>query len=270
MIIDFHTHVFPDKIAGATIAALAEKAGETPSTEGTAASLAKHLSECGVDLAINLPVLTRPTQFDSVFRFAEELNTKRRATGAPILSFAGAHPKMDDIEEKMHAVKEAGFLGVKVHPDYQDTPFDDEGYVRILKAAKAEDLIVVTHAGLDAAYVGQHTHCTPDSTLRLLWAVDGYDKLVLAHYGARAMADEVYEKLAGEDVYFDTAYILSETDKETFLKILDKHGDDKVLFATDSPWQNIGKNIATLKSFELGEKREEKIFSSNARRLLGI
>ena len=53
-------------------------------------------------------------------------------------------------------------------------------------------------------------------------------------------------------------------------KILEKHGDDKILFASDSPWSDIEKDVQTIRSFSLGKDTEEKIFFKNAKNLLGI
>ena len=80
----------------------------------------------------------------------------------------------------------------------------------------------------------------------------------------------MYSLLAGEDVYFDTAYILHSIGEEQFKRILDKHGSDRILFATDSPWQNIAREVEIIKEFKLGDESEERIFSLNARKLLGI
>ena len=269
MIIDFHTHVFPNKIAAATVSILSEKGGISPRSDGTEAGLLAALSEARADIAINLPVVTKPTQFDSVLSFAKEL-CDRNYVGPRIISFAGAHPDMDDVEEKLKAVKEAGILGIKLHPDYQNTFFDDPRYVRIIEAAKSLDLIVLTHAGFDFAYPGEPIRCTPVRVLRLLDKIGGYEKLVLAHMGGNALYDEVYTELAGEDVYFDTSAGLRGVGEETFKKILDKHGDRRILFATDSPWCNIKEEVEIITGYALGEETERRIFSDNAKRLLGI
>ena len=270
MVIDFHTHVFPDKIAERTVKALEDVGGIPSFGNGMRKGLSESLAKAGVDLAVNLPVLTKPSQFDSVLEFAKEINRERYEMGGAILSFAGAHPAMDGIEEKLAEAREAGILGIKVHPDYQGTFFDDEGYVRIIKAAKALDLIVVTHAGVDVAYLNEPVKCTPTRVLRVLDRIGGYSKLVLAHYGASKMFDEVYSTLAGEDVYFDTAYVLGSIEKDTFEKILGKHGADRILFATDSPWQDISLNLERIRSFGLDPNDEEKILFGNAAQLLGI
>ena len=269
MIIDFHTHIFPEKIAAQTVAALAKVSSSEPHSNGCEDGLISALREARADIAVNLPVLTKPTQFDSIKGFAESLNKK--AYGAErIISFAGAHPLMEEPEEKLASLRESGFLGIKIHPDYQSTFFDDDSYFRILKAAKELDLITVTHAGLDGAYVGQPIKCTPERVLRMLDRLGGYDRLVLAHMGGNALFEEVYSSLAGENIYFDTSYVLHSISEDMFLKILSRHGEDKILFATDSPWQRISREVEIIKSFALGDSTEEKIFYKNAAFLLGI
>lgn len=267
MIIDFHTHVFPDKIAGRTIEHLAKKADIIPYSDGTIAGLKERIREALVDIAVTLPVLTAPEQFDSVLRFAKGINREEYADGARLISFAGIHPRCEDIAGKMREIKEAGFLGVKIHPDYQDAYIDDEGYLEILRQAKALDLTVVAHAGVDMAF--PEVHCTPERALKLIEAVPGA-KLVLAHMGANEMEDEVLSTLAGKDVYFDTAYVLRYIDKDAFLAILEKHGADKILFATDSPWSDIKGDVEILRSYGLDKETENKIFFENAKKLLNL
>ena len=60
------------------------------------------------------------------------------------------------------------------------------------------------------------------------------------------------------------------TDKERFSKMLARHGEDKILFATDSPWQNIKTNVDVVRGFGLSKAVEDKIFYKNAQKLLGI
>ncbi len=269
MIIDFHTHIFPDKIAEKTIAYLSEKGGIPPFSDGTVDGLVARMEEAGVDISITLPVLTSPMQFDSVNRFAAEINARFEGGARRLISFAGIHPACEDIDKKMSFIKESGFLGVKVHPDYQGTFIDDAGYVRIMEAARDNDLIVVTHSGVDCGFLGMPVRCTPERALNLIRRVP-YGKLVLAHLGANEMHADVLQRLCGEDVYFDTAYVLRFVGKEMFEKILAKHGEDKILFATDSPWSEVRGDVEILKSYSLDTKTEKKILCDNAKALLGI
>ena len=269
MIIDFHAHVFPDKIAARTIELLSQKAEIPPHADGTETGLLQKMEEAGVQIAINLPVLTNPLRFESLNRYALEINQNDANANRQLISFAGIHPANENIEDKMKWIRENGFKGVKIHPDYQDTFIDDPGYLRILECAKDLDLIVVTHAGVDAGYKGCPVHCPPELSRKILRRVP-HVKLVLAHLGASEQFDQVYDLLCGEEVYFDTAYVLRTVGKDVFCKILEKHGEDRILFGSDSPWSDIAQDAQILKSFSLNQQTEQKIFCENAKKLLGL
>ena len=268
MVIDFHTHVFPDKIAENTISALSKIGGITAHSNGKLAGLECSMENSGVDVSVNLPVVTRPAQMESIFAFAKGINDAC-AKDNRVISFCGIHPEVENYGEWLEKIKASGFLGIKIHPDYQGTFFDAPSYIGILKKAKELDLITVTHAGFDCAYVGQEIKCTPVRVLRTLDALGGYDKLVLAHLGGNELYDQVYKELAGESVYFDTSYVLPFLKRAQFEKMVEKHGENKILFATDSPWQSQGEMVRILRSYDLGAA-EEKILCENARKLLNI
>jgi predicted TIM-barrel fold metal-dependent hydrolase len=269
MIIDFHTHVFPDKIAAKTIDALKAKSNNQPYSNGSVDGLLSEMERASIDVAISHPVMTSPTQFDSVTRFAAEVNARFENSTPKIISFAGIHPACENIEEKMNYISERGFKGVKIHPDYQGTFITDEGYGKIFECAERLGLIVITHAGVDGAYRDTATKCTPAMAKEIIRKYPDL-KLVLAHYGSNEMFDEVEELLCGESVYFDTAFILRHIGKEKFIKILEKHGADRILFATDSPWSGIKEDLDIIRSFGLDKATEQKILCDNARALLCI
>ena len=269
MVIDFHTHIFPDKIAKSTIDALANKAENKPYTDGTVQGMVDAMLRADADICVTLPVLTKATQFDSVTKFAILVNERFSAQEKKLISFGGMHPSCEDIDGKMQYLKSMGIKGVKIHPDYQGTFIDDKGYIEILKCAKKYDMVVVTHSGIDDGYKGEPVRCPPERVLKVIEEVN-HDKFVLAHYGGHKQWEEVYELLAGKNVYFDTAYTLHEISEELFKKILSKHGEDKVLFATDCPWRDIKDDLQILKSFSLSESTLNKILYKNALNLLKI
>lgn len=263
MIIDFHTHTFPDKIAAQTIAFLAEKGEVKPFREGTLSSLKESMKRSGVDFSVILPVATAPRQVESINRLAAELN------GKDGIIYAGAiHPDSENIEEILDFVKNAGLFGIKLHPDYQDVYFSDQRVLRILSAAAERGLYVVTHAGIDVGYKND-VHCTPDMVLDVLEKLGDKiaDKLILAHMGGCDLGEEVLEKLCGKPVFMDTAFVLDRY-PETCEKIIKRHGADKILFATDSPWADQKRFVEILREFDLTEREREQIFSENAKKIL--
>ena len=269
MIIDFHTHIFPEKIAKPTIDFLSKQANIPPFTDGTDEGLLKNMERAGVDISVALPVLTKPNQFESINNYAVEINEKYADKKRRIISFGGIHPLCEDIKGKMRFLKDKGFKGVKIHPDYQGEYINHEGYKTILKCAKELDMAVVTHAGVDYGFPDSSPKCPPELASEVIDEIN-CDKFILAHYGANADYETVFNTLAGKNVFFDTSFTFNQIDKETFIKIMEKHGADKILFATDCPWQDIKDNIETFNSYGINKESADKILYKNAMKLLGI
>ena len=265
MVIDFHTHIFPDKIAAKTIEHLEKVGGITAATDGTLSGLLSPMERCGVDISVILPVATKPSQFESIQAFAKDVNEHYPGK---LLSFGGIHPDCEDYKKELDIIKSLGFRGIKLHPDYQGVMIDDVRFMRIIEYASELGLIILTHAGIDIG-LPSPVHCPPKKMRKVLDEIKP-QKMVLAHYGGWSQWDEVDEYLAGENVWLDTAFIYDAIPKEQFLKIMEKHGSDKILFATDSPWSDMAKGIEWIKALSLPTKVEEDIFSGNAKKLLGI
>ena len=86
--------------------------------------------------------------------------------------------------------------------------------------------------------------------------------------GGFMMWDEVEKYLVSSPIYMDTAAVASFIDREQYKRNIKKHGADKILFASDNPWES---PFATLKALEgLGLEREEmdKITHKNALKIL--
>lgn len=262
MIIDFHTHMFPDKIAKGTIEYLADICKMEPYTDGTYEGLKAETEESGVDISVALPIVTKPKQFDSINTFASHY------LDGNVRSFGSIHPENEDYKEKLRHIKELGMKGIKLHPDYQETYFNDIRYKRIVAYATELDLITVVHAGQDPKSP-EDIHCTPQMSAELIDDVKP-EKLVLAHMGGNFQWDDVERYLVGKQVYFDTGVVLDKMPEEQFLRIVRTHGEDKILFATDSPWSGQKEFIAIMQRTGLTDDEREKIFAGNACRLLGL
>ena len=282
MIIDFHTHTFPDKIAAAAIEKLSKLSHTPPFSDGTAAGLAASAKAAGIDLSVILPVATSTKQVTSINNFAAKTNETTETTG--MLSFGCIHPDYPDWKEELSRIAELGLKGIKLHPVYQDVDFDDMRYLRILERAGELGLIVITHAGFDIGYPGVE-RCTPEMILNALKQV-GEIKLVLAHMGAWRQWDKVEELLAGKSVWLDTAFslgemptlgdgyhspedlqMLAETD---FLRLTHKFGADRVLFGTDSPWSGQTESLELIRGLPLEDDEKAAVLGGNARRLLQL
>lgn len=265
MIIDFHTHTFPDAIAAKSIAYLEQKGHIKAYTDATRGTLKRSMRESGVDISLVLPVATRASQEKTINKLSKELNGKDN------IYYAGAiHPDCEDVDGTLDEIKAAGLFAIKLHPDYQDVYFDDERCVNIMAKAAERGLYTITHAGMDVAYPDE-THCTPDRVLNVLNRLSGLidNKLILAHMGSYDAPDEVLQKLCGKPVLLDTAVVL-DLHTEKCVEIIRCHGADKILFATDSPWKSQRAYVELLASLPLSDKEKEAIFSQNALKIMHI
>ena len=265
MVVDFHTHTFPDKIAAQSIAFLSEKGGIRAHRAGTLAALKDSMRQNGVDYSVVLPVATKPQQEKSINALSKAEN------GRDGVFFAGGiHPDCEDVAATLDFIKDAGLFGIKLHPDYQGVEFDDPRYLHILEEAARRDLYIVTHAGVDIAF-REHVHCTPDMILRVLSELGSVleNKLILAHLGGFDLPDEVLQKLCGKPVYMDTAAVL-HLYPDKCREIIRRHGPERILFATDSPWADQRSFLDRFHSFGFSQSDEARMLYQNAERLLGV
>ena len=86
MIIDFHVHTFPDKLAPKVIPKLAEMAGIEPQTDATVSDTLAKMKEWGVDRAVLLNIATAPTQQTTINNVSSENNR------LPFYTFGSVHP----------------------------------------------------------------------------------------------------------------------------------------------------------------------------------
>ena len=273
MIIDFHTHIFPDKIAAKTIESLGTLAGVQAATDGTLNGLLNSMDKSKVDMSVIMPVCTKPEQFDSINVFAKKV---KDTYPGKLLSFGGIHPDCENYKEKLDYIKSLGLPGIKIHPDYQKVMIDDIRFMRIIEYASELGLIILAHAGIDIG-LPEPIHCPPDKMRKVLDIIKP-EKMVLAHYGGWKQWDMVYEYLAGENVYLDTAFlfgvkntfsdVLNYIEQDMFLKILEKHDTTKILFATDSPWSDAKAGIEYIRNLSVSEEVKIQILGGNAMDLL--
>ena len=267
MIIDAHTHVFPDKIAENSIKTLEKIGGESAVIGGTAQDLLSSMKNSGVDLSVVLPVVTKPTQFESVNRFAAELNNNSK-----MIALGGIHPLCENINKCLDFIVSLGLKGVKLHPDYQQTDITDKGYIKILEGCRKRGLVAFVHAGIDPAYPN-HVHCPPELSSQVVNELT-IDKskpfIVLAHLGGANQIDLVERHLIGLPVYMDTSFVLDSIERERVCDLIKAHGHKKILFATDSPWRDAKQYISIIKTINISENERQSILWKNSAELFNM
>lgn len=272
MLIDFHTHIFPEKIAARSIEALVagikreqgeDYGGGQPLTfrPATLEGLLQSMPAAGVTRSICLPIATKPSQTESINRFAEGIRSEQA------LSFGTVHPADPNAEAVLEDLAARGFKGIKLHLQFQLYDIDGPEVIRILKCAEKLGLLVIFHAGADIG-LPPPVYTSPEKISHVLSEVRG-DHLIAAHLGGWAMWDDVERYLVGTPVSLDTAFIRQFISPEQCKRIIRTHGADKILFGSDSPWENPADTLDFLCSLDLTEDEMDLITHKNALRLLG-
>jgi predicted TIM-barrel fold metal-dependent hydrolase len=262
MIIDFHTHIFPDSLAQRAVSKLAGVSGIPNQTNGTLQDTLDKMTLWGVDMAVCHHIATKPNQEPTINTWAISTASEK------IVPFASLHWQSDHVLERVLEIKQAGFHGIKLHPDYQDFLINDKRLYPIYDLCSDLGLILMFHAGFD--YVSpDFVHAAPKASAEVIREFPKC-KIVLAHLGGFDMWNEVDEYIAGKDIYMDTAMCPGRIDPALMKKIIDRHNPDKILFGSDCPWQTPKQNREFLEKLNLSSDRMEKILSGNAISLLNL
>ena len=263
MLIDFHTHAFPEKIAARAVEKLsAASGGLEPQTDGTVASLKTQMEKDGVDLSVVQSIATNPGQMRKVNDFAMEMDRD-----AAIVAFGSVHPDAPDALEELERIHAAGLKGVKLHPEYQQFYIDDEKMKPIYRKISDLGLITLFHAGHDYGFAPPY-HAMPEHFLRMLGWFDA--PVVAAHWGGMGCGAEVLEKLCGAPLWFDLSFGYGAMARSTAQGIVDQHGVDRLLFGSDMPWHRPQWELRLLNCLELSPADRDKICFQNAAKLLGL
>ena len=263
LVIDFHTHCFPDKISQKTIEKLSfVSGGLIPQTDGTKASLLQLMKKDGVDKSVVLSIATNANQQRNVNDFAISLKSEE------LIPFGSVFPFSEDWEEELKRLKDNGIKGIKMHPDYQQFFVDDERLFPIYKKIEKLEFILIFHAGEDFGFPPPY-HATPERLKKVVEFIE--TPVVCAHWGSLSMGEEVLKNLCKRDnCYFDTAFGYGTMPKDMALRILDKKGTDRIIFGSDCPWNAPSWDIGMIKTMGLTPDEEDKIFYKNAEKLLRL
>ena len=270
MLIDFHTHAFPDKLAPRAIGVLAERANMVPETNGTVSALLSRMEEWHVDRAVVLNIATNAHQQSKVNQFAIDT---LRAHGDRLTPLGSIYPIESAAERdrlaEMERLADAGIPGLKLHPDYMEHFLDDPAYTPILDCASEMGMFVVLHTGMDV-YFPDCIHATPDM-IRTVLCRHPKLTLICAHYGGNCLWDEAEEKIAGERCYMDISMgVKMGLSVEQARRILLRHDPDRILFGSDCPWGDVPGNLAFLEAMRLPAELVDKILYKNAGTLLQL
>jgi len=259
MIIDFHTHCYPDALAAKAMSKL-DGTGLKPTYNGTFKGLIEDNKKNGIDKAVVLCIANCPSHQKNVNEFAIEVNEQK-----DLIAFGSVHPFADDYKYYIDMLCEHGIKGMKFQPYYQCFEVNAKQALQVYEYIAKKGMIMLIHSGLDLLVKGDF--CSPKKVREVLDSLK-YPKTVLAHMGGWGYGEEYFELVVGSDCYLDVSFSYRYEDENTRAKFMQKHSTDKILFATDRPWTDAKTDIDLVK--QLPNDLSEKILYKNAKKLLGI
>jgi len=259
-IIDFHTHAFPDGLAERAMKALSEEGNIPYYLDGKVSSLLASMDKYSITRSVICSIATKPAQFDSILNWSRQINSAR------IIPFPSLHPDDPDWEKHIKAIRQAGFLGLKMHPYYQNFDLDQPRLLPLFEAISRERLILVLHTGFDFAFP-RVRKADPEKILRILQQIPDL-LLVTTHLGAWEDWDQVEKYLLGKPVYMEISFSLEYLGRQQSRYLITHHPQEYILFGTDSPWADQGACLELFHKLSLPEDLKRLILGENALSLL--
>ncbi len=258
--IDFHAHIFPDKIAVKASANVGAFYNIPMNYDGKVSTLLQ-LGDLGkIDCFVVHSVATVPEQVENINNFI--ISTVKKHAGK-FIGFATIHPDYHNIETEINRIITLGFKGIKIHPDFQRFEINS------IKACKIYEIIegrlpILIHTG-DYRY----EYSKPD---RLAQILDMFPRLdvIGAHFGGWSEWDIAARTLSGKNIYVDTSSSLYALTPQKARQLINAFGIDYTLFGSDYPMWNPVNEIDLLEKISLTYEETEKIMFKNAERLLKL
>lgn len=258
-IIDFHVHIFPEKVAARAVAATGGYYGIQMQRAGTVSDVLADGAAIHCSRYLVHSTATRPDQVHSVNDFL----CASAAAHPEFIPFGTLHPHMEGLAAEVDRMIANGLCGVKLHADFQGFRLDDEDVLYMYEILEGR-LPVLLHMGdLNT------DNTTPE---RLLNVIRRFPKLEVigAHFGGFSVWDRAERVLAGTGVYVDTSSSLPFLTPERATELIHAFGADRCLFGTDYPmWDHKGE-YERFNRLNLTDAEREKILHQNAETLLHL
>jgi predicted TIM-barrel fold metal-dependent hydrolase len=261
MIIDFHTHIWPEKVSQKAKENLESLFKIKMASDPTIDNLLRFMDKNGVNQSIVCAVATRPSQVYAINEWMFKIRSSR------LKAFCALHQDYENWKEEIKRIKDNGD-GIKFQPEFQNFYVDDEKMFPFYEEIQRLNLPVIFHCGEELS----GTMLVRSSPNRIVKVKEKFPelKIIAAHFGGFRLWDEVEKYLLGKDIFLDTSYFFSYVPKERVKKMILGHRPDRLLFGTDFPLIDQKDDIDYLNKLEIPAELKDRIFSRNAIELLGI
>ena len=258
-IIDSHSHIFPDKIAGKASANIGHFYGISMSWQGKAEGLLESGRLAGISHFVVHSTATVARQVKDINRYILGECAKHQE----FIGYMTLHPDMteSEIADEMNYCSSKGVKGIKLHPDFQTFNIDDPKAMKIYEAA-SNVLPILFHTG-DQRY----EYSKPERLARVARLFPNLT-VIGAHFGGYSRWDETGCYKGLKNVYMDTSSSLMFISPEEAKRFIDYFGAEWFFFGVDYPMWNPSDEIERFMNIPLKEEQRKMILARNFKRVI--
>lgn len=261
MVIDIHTHAWPDKIALKARENLESSYTVRFVGVPTVKTLLQYMDKNSIDMSVICSVASRPEQVTSINDWLFSIKEKN------IKFFAALHPGYSGWKEELKRIKDHTF-GIKLQPSFQNFYVDDESVFPVYEEMEKTGQVILFHSGAELS-PEMVVRATPKRLLRVKEKFPGL-KMIAAHFGGFRFWEEVKKSLLGKDIYLDTSAFFGYLPDDEAKQLILGHRSDRIVFGTDFPIVDQKQDLDHFDRLGIDKGLKEMILSGNARKLLGI
>lgn len=259
-IIDFHCHIYPEKIAEKAVKSVGEFYNIEMDAKGTSKHLVEIGSECGITNYVVHSVAVDKDHVQTINNYiASECEEHKEFIG-----FMTMHADFENKLEEAERAKKLGLKGVKIHPDTQKYNMDDKRMYELYDYLQSEEIPLLIHTG-DYRYTYSH----PSRLLKLL---GDFPRLIAigAHFGGWSLYDLALEYLKDTNCYLDTSSSLDYIGLKRAKELINIYGAERILYGTDFPMWTPKDELKKFFDIGLDDSQNELILYKNAQHILKL
>ena len=259
-VIDIHAHIFPEKIRAKAVQAIGDFYDLAMHGLGSGNNLIENGRKIHTVKYVVHSAATVPRQVPAINDFlAAEM-----AAHPEFIGFATLHPALDGLAEEIARVRELGFSGIKIHPDFQAFNMDSDEAIAMYRLID-DRWPILFHMG-DAT----RDFSAPRRLARLAEMFP--QKIFIgAHFSGHDDIAGAKEFILGKaDVFIDTSSSLYALEPEEAVELLRRHGTKRAFFGTDYPMWLHEDELARFMALPLTDEEREDILWRNFARLMQL
>jgi len=261
MIIDAHSHIWPDRIAEIALSSNALP-GLRARGDGKVSGLATDMEVSGVDLSCTLAIANEARHVDRVNEFVAGLRSPST------FPFGTIHVGLD-AEANLASLRRHDITAVKIHPLFQGFGLDHPRLWELFEAF-GDEIAVIAHVG-EGGSPEANALSSPRMVAEIVRQFPGL-RLMACHFGGYKLFDDAEEVLAGTDVILETSWppSLSTLRPERVRGLIRRHGAERIVFGSDWPMTSPADEIAAIDRLGLSDDEVKRVLGGTLARVLRI